>query len=120
MKIGTPFDLCNVPMPLTLVPVYSWSCTLTQVTQPVSKLLISTGSRPGGNLGPELFSGPVGFGATGFEMNFGAMPFQRASLSRHSRASCSALALASALAHLRGPFFLPVVLSYGPSRCIVT
>ena len=83
-----------VPMPLHLVPVYSLSVGLLQVTQPVSKLFTFTGSRPGGNLGPELVNTPVFFGSTGCELNLGASFFQRASLSRHSRARRSARALA--------------------------
>jgi hypothetical protein len=86
----------------------------------VSTLEILGVSRPGGILGPELFRGPVFFGSTGFELNLGASFFHSASRSRHSRARRSALALASELAHFFGPFFLPVVLSHGPSRCIVT
>jgi hypothetical protein len=116
-----------VPMPLTLVPVYSLSVGLLQVTHPVSTLLICGVSLPGGILGPELVKGAVRFGSVGRldravlfrALNLGASFFHSASRSRHSRANRSACALASELAHFFGPFFLPVVLNIGGNKCIV-
>ena len=72
-------------------------------------------SRPGGTrmMG---FNVPAGLeGAGGALLNFGAIFLKLPRRCSHSSRNSSALRLASALAHLRGPRFLPVVLNQGPS-----
>ena len=115
-KIGTPLLLCIVPIPLTLVPVYTGSATLVQGTHPVSWLAIYGVSRPGGNVTLRVsvgaFIARLRFLASASTPNYLSFSF-------HIVSSISALCLASALAHFFGPRFLPVVDSQGPSRCIV-
>jgi len=56
LKTGTAFDLCIVPMPFILSPVYVFWNVFAQVTKPVSKDAISGVSLPAGivNIGIDL------------------------------------------------------------------
>ena len=73
-------------------------------------------SRPGGTRMVTV-KVPAGFGGdAGVRLNLGAIFLKLPRRCSHSSCNSSARRLASALAQRLGPFFLPVVVSQGPSK----